>query len=283
MLLVEPDDEDGVVDALEAGADALVTFRWDDRFLTPGLAWIQAISAGVEQFPLAELRERGVIVTNAGDVHAPTVALHAFALLLALVRRIGESVRDASTGTWQPRSGTELRGRSLGVLGLGAIGEEVARLGKSFGMSVIGTKRTIKGYDGLADEALPAERTTEVFERSDAVVIALPDTPATRGLIGSEQLSALGEGWLINVGRGCVLDEQALVAALALGQLRGAALDVTSTEPLPSDSPLWSMPSVIVTPHVGAASDAVTPRLARLVEGNLAALSGEVGWTARII
>ena len=260
---------DGVVAALEAGATILLTYVWEDRFLTGSLRWIQAISAGIEQFPIAELGARGVWLTSASGAHAPAVAEHAIALLMALVRRIGPAVRDAETRAWMPRPAHEVAGRTLGVLGLGAIGEEVALRATALGMRVIGTKRRPNQYRGVADQVLGPEETLSICEAADALVITLPHAEDTAKLVGPEELAALGEGWLINVGRGSVIDEAALVGALTEGLLRGAGLDVFDTEPLPEDSPLWALPNVVITPHMAWSSDRLPGRLAGVFDKNL--------------
>ena len=141
VIIESASDADGVVAALQAGTTILLTYVWEDRFLTGSLRWIQAISAGIEQFPIAELRTRGVRLTSARGAHAPAVAEHAIALLMATVRRIGPAIRNAEARAWTPLPAHEIAGRTLGVLGLGAIGEAVALRATALGMRVIGTKR----------------------------------------------------------------------------------------------------------------------------------------------
>jgi D-2-hydroxyacid dehydrogenase (NADP+) len=262
-------DADAVVSALNAGATILLTFAWEDRFLTGGLRWVQAISAGMEQFPAAELTARGVRLTSAGNAHAPAVAEHAIALLLTVVRRIGPAVRNAPSRSWTPLPAHEIAGRTLGVLGLGAIGEQVATRAAALGMQVIGTKRRPSRYEGVAELVLGPESTLAICEAADALVIALPHTRDTIGLVGPEELAALGEGWLVNVGRGSAIDESALVWALTEGVLRGAGLDVFDTEPLPKESLLWDLPNVVITPHMAWSSDQLPQRLAKVFEANL--------------
>ena len=244
--VVRTDNPDDVVAALDDGVEIVLTYPWEDRFITGGLRWVQAISAGMDQFPIGALGGAGVVVTSARGAHAPAVAEHAIALLMALVRNIGTAVRDVRG--WDPRRRSyEVRGRTLGVLGLGAIGEEVARLAAALGMRVIGTKLSPHGYEGIAEKVLTPDQTLEICTEADAVVVALPreETPA----IGEAELAALKDGWIVNVGRGSATDEPALVAALADGTLRGAGLDVFAVEPLQDDSPLWDLPTAVITPH----------------------------------
>jgi D-2-hydroxyacid dehydrogenase (NADP+) len=280
--LITPDDDDGVIAALEdEGQVVLVTMSWNEAFATPGLRWIQSTTAGVEQFPIDALGSRDVVLTSARGVHAPAVGLHAFALLLALVRRIGESMRDAPQRGWQARPAFELAGRTMGVLGLGTIGEEVARLASAHGMHVIGTKRDPSAYTGVAD-VLPADATKQVCSEADVVVVTLPASPESDGLVGAAELEALGSGWIVNVGRGTVIDEDALIDALRNGSLIGAGLDVFADEPLPANSEFWELDNVVITPHMAWSSEHLPRRLASLFEENLAAFRGRSEWVNRI-
>ena len=220
--LLTPDTDDEVVAAL-GEAPGLVTFRWRTGFLAPPLRWMQAASAGVDQFPLETLREAGVVVTSGRGVHGPQVAEHAFGMLLALTRGIAASVRSQTTHDWRRPAVTELTGRTMGVLGLGTIGEAVALRAKAFGMRVIGTKRDPDAYSGVADRVVGPDGTTEVCREADVLVVALPSGADTTRRVGAVELEALGRGWLINVGRGTVVDEAALIAALRSGSLAGDA------------------------------------------------------------
>jgi phosphoglycerate dehydrogenase-like enzyme len=278
--LIVPHDSDRVVGELEGGAGLLVTYLWEDRFLVPGLRWVQAISAGTDQFPDDDLAAAGVVLTSARGAHTPAVAEHAIALLLTLIRGIGPAMRDVPERAWRIRPATEARGRTLGVLGLGSIGGEIARLAAALGMRVIGTKRSPGGYRGPAERVLGPDGTLEVCREADAVVIALPgaDAPA----VGAPELAALEGGWLVNVGRGSAVDEAALVEALQGGRLLGAGLDVFTAEPLPAGSPLWDLPNVVITPHAAWASDRLAPRVAEIVAANLAAHRGEGPWRNRL-
>lgn len=271
------------VGSLLPDADVLVTYRWRDEWIVPSLRWVQSISAGTDQFPLEALREAGVVLTSAVGVHAVQVSEHAFGLLLALTRGIAPSIRDQVEREWRWSRVVDLDGMTLGVLGLGTIGEAVARKGVAFGMRVIGTKRDPSQYRGVADEVFGPDGTLEVFRQADVVVVTLPGGPATERLVGADELAALQGGFLINVGRGSVVDEPALIAALGEGVLRGAGLDVFAEEPLPPDSPLWSFPSVVVTPHLAGASPRYAERLAGLFERNLAAFHGKGDWVNRVV
>lgn len=281
--LVSPRDDDGVDEALTEGADGLITYAWEESFLDHGLSWIQAISAGVDQFPLERLRRLEITLTSAKGAHSPAVADHAVALLLALLRRLGPAVRRGVDHVWQPEMAHDTEGVTVGVVGLGSIGEEVARRLLGLGMSVIGVKRIVEGYAGIVPEVLPPGDLVEVFRRSQAVILALPAAPDTNRLITLEHLRALEGGWLVNVGRGSVVDEDALVEALTSGTIRGAGLDVTAAEPLPDTSPLWDMPEVILTPHMAWASERLNERLARIIDANARAFAGSGDWMNRVL
>lgn len=264
-------------------AEALVTFRWTDEWLIPSLRWVQSVSAGTDQFPLELLRSKGVVLTSARGIHETQVAEHAIGLLLAMTRGIATAVTNQSSRTWAWSEVTELSGKTLGVLGLGIIGEGVARRARAFGMRVIGTKKKPSGYEGVAEKVFGAEDTLEVFLGADAVVITLPGSADTKDLVGAEELAALTGGWLVNVGRGSVIDTDALIEAMGRGQLKGVALDVFEEEPLPQDSPLWDLPGVLISPHLAGLSPRYGERLAALFERNLAAYRGEAEWVNRVV
>jgi phosphoglycerate dehydrogenase-like enzyme len=283
VTVTVPNDGDGVVEQLAAGGRALITYRWEDRFATGTLEWIQALSAGVEQFPEQLLAERSIVLTSARGAHTPAVSEHAIALMMAVVRMIGPVTRGAAERVWEPVPAYEVSGRTMAVLGLGSIGEAIAQKASALGMKVIGTKRDISGYAGFATEVYPPEQVVEVCLRSDILMIALPEDPSTVGRVGEAELAALGAGWLVNVGRGSVVDEAALQHALTEGKLRGAGLDVTATEPLPDDSPLWDLPNVIITPHMGWSSDRLAGRLAEIVVANARALGQGAPWVNRVV
>lgn len=279
---VTPGDMGTVGDLLQ-DADVLVSFRWSDDWILPSLRWIQSISAGTDQFPLDELADAGVVLTSAVGIHAVQVSEHAFGLLLSLTRGIAPAIRNQMDHEWEWSRVVDLDGMTLGVLGLGTIGESVARKGKAFGMHVIGTKRDPSTYEGVADEVLDPDGTLEIFRRSDAVIVTLPGGAQTAGIVGADELAALQDGFLVNVGRGSVVDEPALVEALRTGTLRGAGLDVFEDEPLPDGNALWDLPNVVVSPHLAGASPKYAERLASLFERNLAAFRGEGEWVNRVV
>ncbi len=219
------------------------------------LRWIHSTAAGVDQLLLPEVLERDIVVTDSSGIHAEPITEHVLAVMLAFARRLPVAFRNQMARRWDRPSvmGDELWGKTVGILGLGSIGRAVAQRCKAFGMRVIGTKRTPEPVPHV-DDVLPPDGLGEVLRASDYLVIILPLTPETRGLIGARELAQLKPGaYLINVARGPIVQEDALIDALQQGRLRGAALDVFAREPLPQDSPLFALEQVILTPHVSGA------------------------------
>ena len=235
--------------------------------------WVHSIWAGAgEQVALAELTpeelERVTITTSAG-VHATPLAEFALLGLLAFVKDLQRLLRDKAERRWDHYPVGELRDRTVLVLGLGGIGREVVRLASAFGARTIGIKRT-PGEVPHLDELHSPDRLHELLPRADAVVVTLPSTAATRALLGREALALLPRGAIVvNVGRGAVIDEEALVDALRDGRLAGAALDVFAHEPLPRESALWELPNVLLAPHTMALSVHENARVVDLFCDNL--------------
>jgi phosphoglycerate dehydrogenase-like enzyme len=281
--LIQARSDDEVAATLSAGASILLTYTWHERFLTPSLRWIQGVGAGYEQYPLDQFDREGVTLTTATGVHV-VVAEAAFGLLLALTRRIADAVRDAQEHTWIVREGPEIAGSTIAVIGLGTIGEAFARRAQGWEVDLIGYKRHPDAYDGVVERVYGPGSLLDVCEMADILVITMPGSEETTHLIGAEELDALGAGRLINVGRGSVVDEQALIAALTEGELIGAGLDVFEVEPLPTDSPLWDLPNVVITPHTAGDTPRYGERLARIFRQNLRAFEGEdVPWVNRVV
>ena len=281
--LIEASSDDEVEAALADGAEILLTYTWREQFLKPSLAWIQGVGAGFEQYPLDTFEQEGVALTTATGVHV-SVAEGAFGLLLALTRRIADAVRDGMRHEWIMREGPELAGSTIGIVGLGTIGEAFARRAQGWDVDLVGFKRYPSDYDGVVPRVFGPGELLEVCRLSDILVITMPGSSETRHLIGADELEALGHGYVINVGRGSVVDEVALTDALAAGRLRGAGLDVFETEPLPSDSPLWDMHNVVITPHSAGDTPRYGERLAGIFRQNLRAFQGEdTPWVNRVV
>lgn len=282
-------------------ADVLFTWAVPDAVPhdSPNLKWIQLISAGADHLRQRPVWNSDIVITSSKGIHAVPIAEHVFAMILAFTRQLNRFERAQQRHDWRPRGSSlrpiELYGKTLGMIGWGGIGDGVAHLAHAFGMRVIGIRRSLQEpmptgahSNPLAnppateppmlepDIAYPADRLLAVLAESDVVVVALPDTPETAGLLGARELEAMKPGAiLVNVGRGRAVDENALIHALqangtAPSSLAGAALDVFVHEPLPPRSPLWDMPNVIITPHVAGASPETRARSVHLFCDNLA-------------
>ncbi|QLG61736.1 D-2-hydroxyacid dehydrogenase [Halorarum salinum] len=249
---------------LLADADALVInpSSWTDELLEPLREgdWVQATSTGYSAFPVEEFEAGGVTFTNATGNYGAPVADHVFALALGLSRGVASFARSQGRGEWDRSEGSrlfDLEGRTMTVVGMGDIGENVARRALGFGMEVYGTKGTPDEYDGRlpSERVLAPDELDAVVDRTDLLALTVPLTEATRHLVDRETFAALPDrALLVNVARGPVVDQEALIDALESGEIAGAGLDVFDPEPLPTSSPLWGMENVIVTPHVGGRS-----------------------------
>jgi D-2-hydroxyacid dehydrogenase (NADP+) len=235
---------------------------------TPHLNWLHTFSAGVDHPIFRGFVDRGVIVTSSSGASAPPIAQTVMMYLLALTRDLPAWSRAQATHEWQPHRITELEGMRVGIVGMGPIGLEVARLATAFGMVPIGVRRSVRGDEPC--ETVTFDRLGEVAASVDALVLAVPLTDDTRGVVGAALLASMRPGaFVVNVARGEVVDESALIDALRSGHLGGAALDVTTVEPLASDSPLWDLPNVILTPHSSGASERSNERAIGIFLDNL--------------
>lgn len=249
---------------------------WPDRVIglsvsllkSPNMQWLQSFSAGIDNPFFTQILNRGVRLTTASGTSASPIAQTVVLYMLALSRDLRRWMRNQDRREWTMHPIEELDGASLAVVGMGPIGEHVARLGVALGMRVEAVRRTPSG-----NEPCPTLRMDDLYAvigRADWVVVALPNTPDTRGLFGASAFAAMRPGArFINVGRGELVDEDALVAALRSGHLAGAGLDVFATEPLPTDSSLWSMDNVIITPHNSGWSSRADERAEDLFIDNL--------------
>lgn len=270
-------DERDVEDPASLGEHVvLVTGMAHDRMLelstAPGLRWVACTSSGVEHLPLHDLKRRGVILTNSAGAHGPAMAEYALGMMVSLAHGFPAWARGQRQHRWLPLDAAVVRplhGRLLGIVGYGAVGRQLALGAASLGMRTWAIRRSPMFLAGepierlLRPDALP-----ELLAASDFVVLAASLNASSRFLLGAEELRIVKPGAiLVNVARGGLVDEAALVEALRSGRLAGAALDVAADEPLPPDSPLWDAPNLLVTPHVSGASaeswDAVIDYLCR--------------------
>lgn len=242
------------------------------------LRWIHSPAAAVHQLMFPELIASDVLLTNAREVHGPVVAEHVIALIFALAKKIPEAVRLQQKHIWgqeimwreRPRP-REVCGATLGLIGLGSIGREVSRLAAGLGMRVIAVRENLQKEKPAAVQAVHAFADIDsLLQQSDYVALAVPVTPATRGLMNAARLAKLKpDACLINVGRGPLVDESALIDALRNHRIGGAALDVFEQEPLPADSPLWNLDHLLITPHTAGLTDKLWERHYVLLTENL--------------
>ncbi|QJR10508.1 Putative 2-hydroxyacid dehydrogenase [Usitatibacter rugosus] len=247
------------LEARIAEADVLlVSGLWRNELIAraPRLAFIQSVSAGTDQYSRDALRAAGIRGASAQGANERAVAEHAIALILALARKIPEARDNQAAKKWRGMIGDftqredELGGKTLAIVGLGRIGARLATLAKAFDLRVIGVRQDPSRGAGAADTVVGIEGLHEAMAQADFVALTCPLTPATTNLIDAKALAAMKpSSYLVNVARGKVVNEPALVEALAQGRIAGAALDCTWEEPLPATSPLWAMPNVLITPH----------------------------------
>jgi phosphoglycerate dehydrogenase-like enzyme len=260
-------------------ADVLViSGLWQNHLLdqTKRLRFIQSIGAGTDQFPRDELARLGIRLASARGVNARAVAEHAMALMLALGRRLPEARDNQSQRIWRGMIGDlaqredELGGKTLLVVGLGDIGGRLAQLAKAFDMHVVGLRRHPAFGRGAADAVHAMDKLDSLLPDADFVALTCPLTAETENLIGTEALSRMKPAaYLINVARGRVVDEAALIEALATRRIAGAGIDVAAEEPLAPGSPLWAMEHVLITPHTAGETRRYEDNVIEILRDNL--------------
>lgn len=237
------------------------------------LKWIHSTAAGVKQLMYPELWNSGIVVTNPSGIFSVPMAEHTIGLILALARNFPDSVRQQDRSNWsqqelwdKPQHLTELNGQTLLIVGYGSIGQEVAKRAKAFDLRVLGVTRSGEADRTYLDQAFPVAKLEEVLPQADFVVLCAPETDETKHLIGAGQIAKMKRGArFINVGRGSLLDERALIQALESGSICGAAIDVAQTEPLPPESPLWKARNLLITPHTSGVSDRLWTRQSKIL------------------
>ena len=285
---------DGPLDDVEVMLRGWISSDAFDRILTraPRLSWVHSATSGVERALTPSALERGVVVTNARGVFSRPIAEYVVMMILAVSRRLPQLLELQRERTWQPLEGTELRDVTVGIVGLGSIGRAVGALATAFGCRVVAVRRRGDAGEGTSattrsDEVDPdaadrplgeamldrvggPETLPELLAESDFIVLAAPLTRETEEMINAETLALVKPGaWLINVARGRLIDERALIRALRDGQLGGAVLDTFRDEPLPPMSSFYDLPNVIVTPHTAWSSGRVLDRSVELFCDNL--------------
>ncbi|RLC63970.1 MAG: D-2-hydroxyacid dehydrogenase [Chloroflexi bacterium] len=239
----------------------------------PKLKWIQTTDAGVDSFLDSDIIESSVIVTNtSGGVHAVSIAECVLEMMLMFVKKMPLCFQLKQERQWKMFNLTVLHSKTVGIVGLGSIGRQVARLSKAFGMRVLATRRSTRSATRTrsVDMLFSQDQLPQLLSDSDFVVLALPLTPETNNLIGEEELRAMKPtAYLINIARGNIVDEATLTRALEENWIAGAGLDVFVTEPLPIESRLWELPNVIFSPHVAAEIEDYDLQATRLFADNL--------------
>lgn len=242
------------------------------RRQAPHLRWVQLTSAGLDRAVRSGLLESDLMLTNASGLHATPIGEYVLLQMLMFCKGAQKFVRAQDRREWVRYMPQELYGKTVGVVGMGHIGGEVARLAKAFGCRVIATRRSVTAAssDDVADELLPPSELPRLLGESDFVVLAVPLTAETRRLIGEAELRAMKPAAvLINIARGAVVDEAALVRALTEGWIAGAGLDVFEQEPLPPESALWGLENVILSPHISGGTEIYNQRATGIFCENL--------------
>jgi D-2-hydroxyacid dehydrogenase (NADP+) len=262
------------IDALLADSDVLFGFMPPQDILkrAPHLKWFQVTSAGVDRHIGTEIWNSKVILTGVSGIHATPIGEFVMTLMLMFAKNTPLGFKMMYAHHWDRYNSGTLRGKTVGIVGLGHIGAEVARLAKAFHMNVIATRRSTKaaGKAKNVDLLLPTSRMKEMLGKSDFVAVCCPLTPETRHIIGEAEFRAMKPtARIINIGRGPLIDGEALIRALKNKTIAGAGLDVTEPEPLPPDSPLWGMENVILSPHVSGGMEDYMLRAAELFADNL--------------
>jgi phosphoglycerate dehydrogenase-like enzyme len=235
----------------------------------PKLRWAQSMTAGVEGWLALPDLPKDLALTCARGTHTESMPENIMASLFYIAKPLAIAANNKQAGKWVHTVAQPLTGKTLGILGLGAIGAEVARMAKAFGMKVIGTKRRPEKI-GNVDEVLPAERTDEVLARSDFLLLLLPATPVTDNFINAVRLAKMKPtAWLLNFGRGHLIKDDDLIAAVKAKTIAGAVLDVFRQEPLPAEHPFWKTDGILVLPHIGGPHPQRDRFVARLFVDNL--------------
>jgi len=238
----------------------------------PKLKWLQLLSAGVDRFRETEIWQSKVIITGVSGIHAGPIGEFVLGFMLMLAKNMPLCFQMKQKHELQRYTPSLLRDKTVGIVGLGHIGSEVARLAKSFGMKVIATRRSAKqvGKAKNVDLLLPQTQMKEMLGKSDYLVLSVPLTPETRHIISEAELKSMKpSAYIINIGRGDLIDEEALIRALDEKKVAGAGLDVTAIEPLPKDSRLWDIDNVILSPHVSGGMEEYMSRATELFCDNI--------------
>jgi phosphoglycerate dehydrogenase-like enzyme len=247
-----------------------IDLPYDVGTLAPNLRWVQAVGAGTAQLQSAGLAEAGIALTSNGGSNSIGIAEFVIGRLLQIAKRFRELDVAQGEQRWDALFGGQLAGRTLGLIGYGAINQAVATRAAAFGMTIVATRRNPTGAEPPVERFYGPDGLHDMLARCDAVVAAAPETPETIGLVGAAELAAMpAQSVFVNVGRGSLLDEAALIDALERGHLSAAALDVASVEPLPAGHPLWDAPNLYLSGHCSSSPEALFRNLHELFRTNL--------------
>lgn len=252
-------------------AEILIEHRLDGELLetATALEWIQSLSSGHDRFDLEALSEEGIALTTVSGVHADPIAQHVLGFLLTFERGLLRARRQQRRREWRRFAPADLGERTVGVVGVGSVGSRVAELCEAFGSTVLGVKRDLESVPDAVEEIYPPSELHTVLGRAEYAVAACPLTERTRGLFDAAAFASMGpESVFVNVARGELTEEEALIEALGTGTIRGAALDVAAREPLPPSSPLWEFENVLLTPHMAGGSPRFAERCASIFATN---------------
>jgi phosphoglycerate dehydrogenase-like enzyme len=248
------------LDALLPQAEVAFGLKFPDAMIAraPNLKWIQVFLAGIDGFKAKGLLPDRIVFTKTAGIQGTAMAETIISRMLMFAKNAPLYFQGKLTKTWERKESITLRGKTLGIMGLGNVGKELARIAKAFGMRVIANRRSTKkvGRAKNVDLLLPSSDLHQLLKESDFVALTLPLTPDTEKMLGVKEFEMMkNSAYIINISRGQIIDEEALIKALKSNHIAGAGLDVVAIEPLPQNSKLWDMPNVIISPHVAASMD----------------------------
>ncbi|MFC1872575.1 D-2-hydroxyacid dehydrogenase [Chloroflexota bacterium] len=250
---ITPKQATKALDGILADTDVIFGWRLPGNPLVraPKLKWVQGSGVGIDLLVAGTgLMESHVLITNAGGINASQVAEAALGYMFMMAKKATALFENKNAGIWQPLFFSQLKGMTVGIVGLGKVGSELAKYARVLGLTVYSSTKLDENISGV-DKVFAPEDLYKMLPECDYVVLTVPQTPETKGIIGEEALKIMKpEAFLINVARGGIVQEDVLIRALREGWIAGAALDVFKTEPLPQDSELWRMPNVIISPHI---------------------------------
>ncbi|OIJ17250.1 D-2-hydroxyacid dehydrogenase [Anaerobacillus alkalilacustris] len=277
--------DEGLTELLDA--DVLITYGEDltDEIIKKvnSLKWIMVISAGLDMMPFQAIKEKGILVTNARGIHKIPMAEYTIGMMLQVARQTKQLIQNEQDHTWDRRIPmVELNQKTLGILGAGSIGAEIAKYAQVFNMRTIGFNRSGKKVDGF-NEIVTIDNLEKLIKESDFIVSVLPSTSMTNGLLNKKLFDLMEDVIFVNIGRGKNVVEKDLISALNQGKVTHAVLDVFVEEPLPKSHPFWDMENVTVTPHLSGISSQYQPRALEIFEENLKLfLKGEKNYLNKI-